>query len=142
MERDVIGEWARSLPIPSRRRRAIARELRTHLAESQRELELAGFSSEEAARESVKRLGSQEEIAQAFVAVHRRSRRSTIGLAFGLATAVMLGVFGAGGTLASSASQHAVHAKRSAPSGSPHAATNRTGSHSTGQCDHSAQQAP
>lgn len=108
MERDSIEEWSRSLPLPARRRRAIARELQTHLAESQRELELAGWSREDATTESLRRLGNAEEMTEAFARVHRRPRRTKIGLAFGLATTLLLSVYGASasGTLASSTSVH------------------------------------
>jgi hypothetical protein len=112
MERDEIDEWSRSLPLPGRRRRSIARELRAHLADSRRELELAGWHPEAAATESLRRLGDPTEMAEGFVRVHRRPRRATIGLAFGLATALMLGIYGASGTFASASSPrpHATHA--------------------------------
>jgi len=106
MERDEIDEWSRSLPLPGRRRRSIARELRAHLADSRRELELAGWHPEAAARESLRRLGDPAEMAEGFVQVYRRPRRATIGLAFGLATALMLGIYGASGTFASASSAH------------------------------------
>ena len=113
MERDVVEEWSRSLPLSSRRRRAIARELRTHLAESRRELELAGWQPEAARQESLKRLGDPAEITEGFVHVYRRPRRATIGLAVGLATALVLGIYGASGTLASPTSlrAHTTHTR-------------------------------
>lgn len=106
MEREVIGELTRSLSLPKRRRAAIARELQAHLTEAQRELELAGWSPDEATRESVRRLGDPAEISEAFNATHRRSRRTRIGLAFGLAGALLVGAYGASGTFASASSVH------------------------------------
>ncbi len=105
---DVIQTITASLRLSSRRRAAIARELSTHLEETQRELELAGLESEEAAREASRRLGDPVEIADGFSRVHRAPRRTQLMLAFGLASVLGLGVFGVSGSLASSA--HTAHA--------------------------------
>lgn len=105
---DVIQTVTASLRLPSGRRAAIARELSAHLEESQRDLELAGLQSEEAAREASRRLGDPLEIADGFSRVHRAPRRTQLLLAFGLASALGLGAFGVSNSLASSA--HAAHA--------------------------------
>jgi nanoRNase/pAp phosphatase (c-di-AMP/oligoRNAs hydrolase) len=59
-------------------------------------------------------------MAEGFVRVYRRPRRATIGLAFGLATALMLGIYGASGTFASASSTRA-HATRAHVTHSTHA---------------------
>lgn len=105
---DVIQTISASLHLSSGRRAAIARELTTHLEEAQRELELAGLATEEAAREASRRLGDPMEIADGFSRVHRAPRRTQLVLAFGLASALGLGAFGVSGSLASSA--HTAHA--------------------------------
>ena len=105
MERDVVDDLARSLPVSRRRRRAIQRELRSHLEEACLELERAGWSPDDARQESLARLGNREEIAEAFGQVYRPRRRKQFGLAVGLAGALLLGVYG-GGTLASATSAH------------------------------------
>lgn len=106
MERDIIDDLARCLPVTRRRRHAISRELRSHLEETRRELELAGWGPEEAARESLSRLGDLDEIASEFARVYRPSRRTRIGLAFALAGTLLVGAYGASGTLASATSTH------------------------------------
>lgn len=116
---DVVQTITSSLRLPSRRRAAIARELRTHLEEAQHDLELSGLRAEEAAREAQRRLGDPAEIADGFSRVHRPPRRAQIFLAFGLASALGLGVFGVSGSMASSA--HPAHA---------HAAPLHSGKHS------------
>jgi hypothetical protein len=110
MERRSVADLAQSLRVPRRRRTAIARELHDHLEESRRELELAGWSPEDARRESLERLGDLEEIADGFEQVYRPPRRKQIGLACGLASVLVFGVWGIGGQLASATSAHrAVH---------------------------------
>jgi hypothetical protein len=111
MEEDFIAHWSRRLRLSPRRRRAITRELRSHLVESRRELELSGLPPRDAAHESLRRLGDPAEIAEAFTKVHRRSPRQKLGLAFALSASLMLGVYGVSGTFASSPShaQHASH---------------------------------
>ncbi|HEY8684938.1 MAG TPA: permease prefix domain 1-containing protein [Chloroflexota bacterium] len=101
MSRDVIDQWSRSLRVPRRRRRAITLELRSHLQEAQEELVRVGWNPEDAARESLHRLGDPAEIVEAFEQVYRPSRRKQLGLAFALATGMLLGVYGIGGSLAS-----------------------------------------
>ncbi len=101
MSRDVIDQWSRSLRVSRRRRRAITLELRSHLQEAQQELEQAGWRPEDAARESLLRLGDPSEIVDGFDQVYRPSRRKQLGLAFALATGMLLGVYGIGGSLAS-----------------------------------------
>ncbi|HLJ67337.1 MAG TPA: permease prefix domain 1-containing protein [Chloroflexota bacterium] len=101
MERNVVDEVGGSLHLPHRRKQAIARELRSHLEESRRELELAGLDPHEAALESVNRFGDPKEIISGFERAYRPSRRAQLGLAFVLASGMILGVYGVGGTLAS-----------------------------------------
>lgn len=106
MEQDVIEQVTRSLRLPRRRCTAIGRELRAHLEDAQRDLQLAGWRPEDAARESAARLGEPIEIADAFSHVHRPSRRFQVGLAMALATGMLLGVYGIGGSLASATTDH------------------------------------
>lgn len=106
MERTVVDELLHSLRVPRRRRQTISRELQSHLEDTQRDLTLAGWSPEGAERESVARLGSPEEIADGFSHVYRGSRRTQVGLAIALATGMLLGVWGIGGSLASATSTH------------------------------------
>lgn len=101
MSRDVIDQWSRSLRVSGRRRRAISMELRSHLQAAQEDLERAGWHPEDAARESLVRLGDPSEIVDGFEQVYRPSRRKQLGLAFALATGMLLGVYGIGGSLAS-----------------------------------------
>lgn len=101
MSRDVIDQWSRSLRLSRRRRRAITLELRSHLQEAQQELEQAGWRPEDAARESLLRLGDPAELVDEFEQLYRPSRRKQLGLAFALATGMLLGVYGIGGSLAS-----------------------------------------
>jgi hypothetical protein len=110
MSRDVIDQWSRSLRVSRRRRRAITLELRSHLQEAQAELVQAGLSPEEAARESLVRLGDPGEIVEGFEQVYRPSRRKQLGLAFALATGMLLGVYGIGGSLASAKPTTSHHA--------------------------------
>lgn len=107
MEQDLFDELDRSLPLSKGRRRTILRELRDHLQDAQIDLQLAGTPPKQAASESLTRLGDPEEIAQGFVAAYRRPRRRHLGLALGLAGALLLGAYGAGATLASSPAKHA-----------------------------------
>jgi len=115
MSRDVIDQWSRSLRVSRRRKRAITLELRSHLQEAQQELEQAGWRPEDAARECLRRLGDPDDIMEGFDQVYRPSRRKQLGLAFALATGMLLGVYGIGGSLASAkptTSQHpAKHAQ-------------------------------
>jgi hypothetical protein len=108
MESNILDELAHSLRVPRHRRQAITRELSGHLEDSRRDLELAGWKPEEAAEVSVQRLGNPTEIAEGFVQVYRPSRRAQLGLAMALATGMLMGVWGIGGSLASatSASHH------------------------------------
>jgi hypothetical protein len=101
MSRDFIDQWSRSLRVPRRRRRTIALELRSHLQEAQDELIQAGWKPDDAARESVLRLGDPVEMVEGFEQVYRPSRRKQLGLAFALATGMLFGVYGIGGSLAS-----------------------------------------
>jgi hypothetical protein len=114
MERDAVNRLTDALPIPGRRKRAIARELEAHLEDSRRDLELAGWPAEEAARESLHRLGDLDEIAGALVQVHRRSRRAPVAAVLGLTSALIVGMFSVGGSMASAhparhVSAHVVH---------------------------------
>jgi hypothetical protein len=110
MERNVVDELSRALP--RRRRAAIARELRAHVEDAQRDLQLCGWHPDAAAREAQSRLGDVREIAGAFVEVYRPSRRTRVGLALAVATGMILGIYGLGGSLASAhagkAQTHAV----------------------------------
>lgn len=112
MERDTIEELCRSLPASRRRRGSIARELRAHLEDTRRELVLDGWQPEDATRESLARLGNPDEIVDAFAHAYRPTRHRQLGLAVGLATALLLGAYGAGATLASPTSAHTSHAAK------------------------------
>lgn len=101
MSRDNIEQWSRVLRVPKRRKRTIYMELTSHLQETQLELEQAGWRTEDAVRESLIRLGDPAEIVDGFEQVYRPSRRKQLGLAFALATGMVLGVYGVGGSLAS-----------------------------------------
>ncbi|GAC1398360.1 MAG: hypothetical protein NVSMB52_11910 [Chloroflexota bacterium] len=106
MEQDMIDQLTRSLRVPRGKRNAIGRELRTHLEEARRELVSSGWHPDEAVRECVTRLGEPAEIADAFSQLYKPSRRSQIGLALALATGMVLGVYGIGGSLASATTSH------------------------------------
>jgi hypothetical protein len=115
MERNVLDDLVHALPVARPRRQAIARELHAHLEDARRDLELAGWKPQEAAEASLRRLGDPQEIADGFARVYRPARRSQLALAMALATGMLLGVWGIGGSLASatSATHHHVtqHAK-------------------------------
>jgi hypothetical protein len=113
MGRDAIEELTRSLRVSGRRRRSIERELRAHLEDSRTELELAGLTPPDAARESISRLGDPDEIVTQFDTVYQPKRRTQIGLALALASAMVLGVLGIGGTLANATSAHHKPAQQS-----------------------------
>jgi hypothetical protein len=115
MERNILDELVHSLPVPRRRRQVIARELCAHLEDARHELELAGWKPDDAAEASLRRLGDPHEIADGFVQVYRPSRRTQLGLAMALATGMLLGVWGIGGSLASATSaahHHVAHTTR------------------------------
>ncbi|MGH2449011.1 MAG: permease prefix domain 1-containing protein [Chloroflexota bacterium] len=103
---DLIGRATRSVPASGRRREAIARELRSHVGEAKRELEQAGWDPAAAEQEGLARLGDPTDIAREFHRVYQPSRRNQIGLAFALAGALVLGMFGLSGPLASATSAH------------------------------------
>jgi hypothetical protein len=106
MSRDAIDHLARSIRVSARRRHSIELELRAHLEDSRLDLQLSGLSPAEAARESMARLGDPQEIASQFDSLYRPNRRTQVGLALALATGMILGVYGIGGSLASATSQH------------------------------------
>src|SRR5947209_372089 len=99
MERSIVDELTRHLP--RRRRAAIARELRAHVEDARRDLQLSGWHPDAAVREAEGRLGDAEEIATAFARVYRPSRRTRTGLALAVAMGMLLGIYGVGGRLAS-----------------------------------------
>lgn len=111
MERNTLDELNHTLRVPRRSRQTITRELRAHVDDVRRELELSGWNPEDAERESVERLGDPQEIADGFEKVYRPSRRTQLGLAMALATGMLLGVWGIGGSLASATSAHSHHAQ-------------------------------
>lgn len=115
MSRDTLEQWSRSLRVSRRRQRAIILELRSHLQEAQRELEEAGWGPQDAARESLQRLGDPAEMVEAFEQVYRPSRRKQAGLAIALATGMLLGVYGIGGSLASAKPTTAHHVQLQRP---------------------------
>lgn len=100
MARDTIEQLTRSLRVPRRRRWIIERELRAHLEDSRRDLETHGVSPSEAAVASLTRLGDPDEIALQFDTVYRPKRRSQLALALALASGMILGGYGIGGSLA------------------------------------------
>ena len=127
MTRESIEEWGRTLRVSKRRKRAIFMELSSHLQETQLELEQAGWRSDDAIRESLVRLGDPTEIVDGFAQVYRPSRRKQLGLAFALATGMVLGVYGVGGSLASATptthqhvSHHAHEARATSRGRTPH----------------------
>ena len=105
MEQNAFDDMLASLPVSRRRKRSIARELQAHLEDTRHELERAGWSPDAAIRESEARLGDLDEIAHEFDRVYRPNRRTRVGLAFGLAGALLLGAYGSG-SLASATSAH------------------------------------
>jgi hypothetical protein len=105
MDREAMQTVIGSLRVSPRRRRAIARELQSHVDDTRRELVLQGWDPRDAERESIARLGDFDEIVDAFGQVYRPSRRTRLTLAFGLAGTLLLGVYGRGG-LASATSAH------------------------------------
>src|SRR5437660_713849 len=118
IDRRPFDEISGSIRLPRRHRAKIARELASHMEEARRDLQLAGWTPEEAARESVARLGDPKEIIQEFERVYRPSARRRVGLAFGLAGMLLVGVYGASGPLASARSAHhavSVHVVKAAP---------------------------
>lgn len=105
IEREIMEELSRG--VRSRRRReSIARELRSHLDETRRELEAGGMPADEAHLESQARFGDPAQIASEFSRVYRPSRRLQVGLAFGLAGTLILGAFGVSGSLAAANNAH------------------------------------
>jgi hypothetical protein len=102
----MIDELAHALPVSRRQRQAIERELRAHLEDTRRELQLSGWHPDDALRESLARLGNPEEIVEQFTDVYRPPRRRQLGLALGLSGALFLGAFGAGASFASATSAH------------------------------------
>ncbi|GAC1320182.1 MAG: hypothetical protein NVS2B16_03740 [Chloroflexota bacterium] len=90
-----------TLRLPGSRKRAIAREIKSHLDESRRDLLLAGWDWDTAEAESVRRLGDVAEIADGFRRVYRPTRMRTLTLALALAGAGVAGAYGASGGLAS-----------------------------------------
>src|SRR5579872_920213 len=106
MEANPIEELSRGLRLSRRRRQTIERELETHVEDARRDLELAGWSPESARRESFERLGDPGEIAQGFERAYRPRRKNQIGLSVALATGLIMGVYGIGGSLASARSVH------------------------------------
>lgn len=92
-----------------RRRDAILRELESHLDASRHDLLHAGYTLDEAQRESLLRLGDPVCIAADFHEVYRPARRSQIGVAFALAGALVLGMLTLGGSLASATTTHHMH---------------------------------
>jgi hypothetical protein len=101
MEVNPIEEMSRSLRLSPRRRQAIERELQAHVDDTLRDLELAGWSPDSARKESLDRLGDPQDIARDFERAYRPRRRNQIGLAVALATGLIMGVYGIGGSLAS-----------------------------------------
>lgn len=106
MAADIIEQVGRSIRASQRRRHAIERELRAHLEDAQMDLLRSGMTADEAVRESISRLGDPSDIAREFDSVYRPKRRTQIGLALALATGMILGVYGIGGSLASATPQH------------------------------------
>lgn len=114
MEPAALDDLIASLRVSRRRRRAIARELQTHLEETRRELALQGWSPDEAARESVRRLGDLHEIVEGFGQVYRPTRRTRLVLAFSLAGTLLLGVYGRGGLASATPAHRTPHATHAA----------------------------
>ncbi len=106
LERDVLNDLLSALRLSRRRRRAIERELQCHLEDSRRDLMFAGWKPEDARREAANRIGNPVEIAEAFSAVYRPRRHTQIGAAIALATGMLLGAYGVGGSLASATAAH------------------------------------
>lgn len=125
MEVDTLNDLVRPLRVSRRRKKAIVRELRGHLEETRLELMGAGWSIEDAERESLARLGDPAEVIDGFRDVYQPGR-TRLALGLGLAGALLLGVYG-GGSLASATAAH-----KSTPQ--PHAVVQSTAHH----CQHRA----
>jgi len=72
MAEDPITTVARQLRLRPGCRDQVIRELHSHIQASRHDLELAGRTPEDAARESVRRFGDPAEVAELLTAVHRR----------------------------------------------------------------------
>lgn len=130
MEQDIIEQLVRNLRMPRRRKAAIERELRSHLLDARHDLELAGWPSEQARQEAGRRLGDPSEIAAAFTRSYRPSRSTRLLLAAGLASGMLLGLYGWGGNFASATAAHrAAHP-------SYHLVTPAKTQSTTRHCDH------
>jgi hypothetical protein len=127
MRRDIVSDLSRQLPLW--RRRAIARELRSHLRDAQHDLETAGWAPEEAVDESIRRFGSVDDVAEGFDRVYRPARAKRFAVALGLAGALLAGAWG-GGTFASATSAHR------APSGGTKTSFVRHAAVQTHTCHH------
>ncbi|HZU11719.1 MAG TPA: permease prefix domain 1-containing protein [Chloroflexota bacterium] len=104
---EQLDAMIRALPVGRRRRSAIARELHSHYEDSRDQLEAEGLTPEAAAHEALRRLGSPDEIADAFHAVYRPRFRTRVAIAFGLAGAIFVGAYGAGPLTSVTSAHHA-----------------------------------
>jgi hypothetical protein len=112
MAEELLDAVAHGLGVKGRSGRQIMRELHSHLQASQYELELAGRAPDDAARESVRRFGDAEEVAEMLTAVHRtRVPKVRLVAAITLALAGISAWFGTSGTFA--APHRPMHVQRS-----------------------------
>lgn len=102
MAEDLLKGVAERLRVTDGRREMVIRELHAHLDDSRRDLELSGRSTDDAARESIRRFGDPVEVAAMLSEVHRRRLpRVKMVAAVTFALAGLSAAFGAAGTFAS-----------------------------------------
>jgi hypothetical protein len=116
MHQDILSDLTRSLRVTRRRKTAITRELQSHLQDVREDLIRSGWSPGDAAREAAARLGDPTDLAREFSGVYRPSRRGRLGMALVLASGMLLGAYGIGGSLASATAvhKHVTHTTRHA----------------------------
>jgi hypothetical protein len=107
------------LPLSPSRAAEVSEEVRGHLEDAARDLQMAGLAPDASEHEAIRRFGAAEEIAAAMARANRRRRPATRGVLSALVVATALVALGGS----------AVSAAYTPPasSGSPH--TTRVGGH-------------
>lgn len=101
MSDNVLDDLEQRLQLKGKERRTVVRELRSHLAESQKYLEACGRSPEAARSEAIARFGDPIEVADMLSAVHiHRAPRVRSVAAAAFLVAVTTAGFGAAVTFA------------------------------------------